>query len=77
MLAEELGHHYTTVGDIIDQKESENRKQERRARIWAYHEMISLSDLVDCYHSRYQNEYEVAEERFDNISKGGLQYGTF
>ena len=23
------------------------------------------------------NEYEVAEERFDNISKGGLQYGTF
>ena len=39
--------------------------------------MISLSDLVDCYHSRYQNEYEVAEERFDNISKGGLQYGTF
>ena len=28
VLAEELGHHYTTVGDIIDQKESENRKQE-------------------------------------------------
>ena len=28
--------------------------------------------LVDCYHSRYQNKYEVAEERFDNISKGGL-----
>lgn len=77
VLAEELGHHYTTVWDIIDQKESENRKQERRARILAYHEMISLSDLVDCYHSRYQNKYEVAEERFDNISKGGLQYGTF
>ena len=61
VLAEELGHHYTTVGDIIDQKESENRKQERRARVWAYHEMISLSDLVDCYHSRCQNQYEVAE----------------
>ena len=28
VLAEELGHHYTTVGDIIDKKESENRKQE-------------------------------------------------
>ena len=26
VLAEELGHHYTTIGDIIDQKESENRK---------------------------------------------------
>ena len=68
VLAEELGHHYTTVGDIIDQKESENRKQERRARIWAYHEMISLSDLVDCYHSRYQNKYEVAEERYSIFS---------
>lgn len=61
VLAEELGHHYTTVGDIIDQKKYENRKQERRARVWAYHEMISLSDLVDCYHSRCQNQYEVAE----------------
>ena len=26
VLAEELGHHYTTVGDIIDQTEVNNRK---------------------------------------------------
>lgn len=28
VLAEELGHHYTTVGDILDQSDIGNRKQE-------------------------------------------------
>lgn len=31
-LAEELGHYYTTTGDIIDQEDTSNRKQEYRAR---------------------------------------------
>lgn len=61
ILAEELGHHYTTVGDIINQTETENRKQERRARIWAYNKMISLSDLVNSYKGGCQNRYEIAE----------------
>ncbi len=30
VLAEELGHYYTTVGNILDQSKAENRKQERR-----------------------------------------------
>ena len=33
VLAEELGHYYTTVGDIMDQTDVSNRKQERRARV--------------------------------------------
>lgn len=61
VLAEELGHHYTTVGDIIDQNESENRKQERRARIWAYHKLFSLNDLIDSYKCGCQNQFEIAE----------------
>lgn len=32
-LAEELGHHHTTVGNIIDQEDSNSRKQERQASI--------------------------------------------
>ena len=32
ILAEELGHYYTTVGDITDQSKIENRKQELKAR---------------------------------------------
>ena len=35
VLAEELGHHYTSVGNIIDMDSSSNRKQERQARLWA------------------------------------------
>lgn len=35
VLAEELGHHHTTAGQIIDLDSVENRKQERMARLWA------------------------------------------
>ena len=40
VLAEELGHHYTSVGDIIDMENAQNRKQERQARLWAYNKLI-------------------------------------
>ena len=61
VLAEELGHHYTTVGDIMDQTDTTNRKQERRARIWAYHKLLSLNDLVDSYKCGCRNQFEIAE----------------
>lgn len=61
VLAEELGHHYTTVGNILDQSKVENRKQERRARLWAYKKMFGLVDLVSAYKYGCRNRYEVAE----------------
>lgn len=61
VLAEELGHHYTTVGDIMDQTDVSNRKQERRARIWAYHKLLSLDDLIDSYKFGCRNKFEIAE----------------
>lgn len=61
VLAEELGHHYTTVGDIMDQTDTTNRKQERRARIWAYHKLLSLDDLIDSYKCGCHNRFEIAE----------------
>lgn len=61
VLAEEMGHYYTTVGNIIDQSSTSNRKQERRARIWAYNYMISLSKIIDAYNAGCQNQYEIAE----------------
>ena len=36
VLAEELGHHLTAAGCILDQSVTANRKQELRGRIWAY-----------------------------------------
>lgn len=32
VLSEELGHHYTTVGNILDMNDTANRKQEQHAR---------------------------------------------
>lgn len=61
ILAEELGHHYTTYGNIIDQTSAGNRKQERRARIWAYKHVFKLADLIQAFSSGCQNRYEVAE----------------
>ena len=61
VLAEELGHHYTTVGNILDQSKTENRKQERRARLWAYRKMFDLIDLVSAYKHGCRNRYEIAE----------------
>ena len=46
VLAEELGHHYTSVGNIIDMEYTGNRKQERQARLWGYNRSIGLFGLI-------------------------------
>lgn len=61
VLAEELGHHYTAVGDIIDQSNAENRKQELRGRIWAYNKQVGLRGIIDAYLHNCQNLFETAE----------------
>lgn len=61
VLAEELGHHYTSVGNILDQSDPNNRKQEILARTWAYDGLIGLSRIIDAYKYGCQNRYEIAE----------------
>ena len=61
VLAEELGHHHTTVGNILDMESASNRKQERQARLWAYNKQIGLRGLISAYEHGCQNKYEVAE----------------
>lgn len=61
VLAEELGHYYTSVGNIINQTDVQNRKQELRARMWAYNEMIGLIGIIDAYKNGCRNSYEIAE----------------
>ena len=60
-LAEELGHHYTAVGDILDQSSVENRKQEMHGRILAYNRLVGLRGIIDAYIHHCQNAFEVAE----------------
>lgn len=61
VLAEELGHHYTSVGNILDLKIASNRKQERQARLWAYDKQIGLNGLIRAYEHGCKNRYEIAE----------------
>jgi len=61
VLAEELGHYHTTVGNILDQTSVENVKQERIARLWAYDKQIGLSGLVKCFEERCRNIHEMAD----------------
>lgn len=57
ILAEELGHHHTSVGDIINMSSFQNRKQERQARLWGYNKLIGLTGIIKAFkvgcHSRH------------------------
>lgn len=83
VLAEELGHHYTTVGDILDQSSVSNRKQELQARMWAYNKLIGLMGIIKSYEHGCQSYHEMAEyldvtEDFlrDALEKYRQKYGV-
>lgn len=61
VLAEELGHHHTSVGNILDMSDAGNRKQERQARMWGYNKLIGLSGLIKAYEAGCQDRFAVAE----------------
>ncbi|MBM7717244.1 Zn-dependent peptidase ImmA (M78 family) [Bacillus thermophilus] len=61
ILAEELGHYYTSAGNILDQSKVENRKQELKARSWAYEKLFPLQKIVQAHQSTVRNRYELAE----------------
>ena len=60
-LAEELGHHHTSVGNIIDMEDVSNRKQERQARFWGYNKLIGLTGIVRAFQAGCQSRHEVAD----------------
>lgn len=61
VLAEELGHHHTSVGNIIDMENVSNRKQERQARLWGYNKLIGLTGIIKAFEAGCQSVYETAE----------------
>ncbi|MCM2675513.1 ImmA/IrrE family metallo-endopeptidase [Alkalicoccobacillus plakortidis] len=60
ILAEELGHYHTSSGNILDQKKLINRKQEKKARNWAYKRLVPISKIIKAYNSGIKNNYELA-----------------
>ena len=61
VLAEELGHYFTTVGNILDQSDTNNKRQERKARIWGYDHLVKIEDLITALSEGCSNLFEVAE----------------
>ena len=61
VLAEEIGHHYTSSGNILDQTNVMNQKQEYRARLYGYNLKIGLTGLIRAYEAGCRNLYEMAE----------------
>lgn len=66
-LAEELGHHHATVGNILDQSSVSNVKQELKARAWAYTRAIALQDIISAYKKGCRTIAEISE--FLNVTE--------
>lgn len=84
ILAEELGHFHTSVGNILDQTDIRKRKQELRARQWGYERLIPLSAIVQAHEARVKGRYEIADyldvtEEFlqATIDRYRDKFGTF
>ena len=71
VLAEELGHHYKTYGNIIDLNNIDNLKQENKARNYAYDKLVGLSGLVKAYLKGCRNLSEIAE--YLNVTESFLR----
>ena len=76
ILAEELGHHFTSVGNILNLENQNNSKQEQIARAWAYKRMIGLESLIRCFERNCLTIYEMAEylDVTEDFLKDSLDY---
>lgn len=72
VLAEELGHHYTSCGNIINLNDIKNAKQEYRARAVAYEKLLGLNKLIEAFTVESQSKFDfidylgVTESFFDD-----------
>lgn len=62
ILAEELGHHYTSYGNILDLDDIRNKKQEKRARNWAYEKYVGINKLINAFQKGIRTREELIEE---------------
>ncbi|MFP3809529.1 ImmA/IrrE family metallo-endopeptidase [Bacillus sp. SIMBA_005] len=83
-LAEELGHHFTTYGNILDQSKLINRKQELRAREWGYKLLFPLEKLIEAQKIGIRSRFELADylnvtEQFleDSLKRYKEKYGLY
>lgn len=60
VLAEEIGHYYTSHGVITDYSNIDNMKQEHKARRYAVKLVMPLEKLIECFEENiWGDEYEI------------------
>lgn len=79
IVAEEIGHYETSSGDILDQTNISNVKQERNARKWAYEKVITLPEILSAFRKGHKEIYDLAElfEVTEDFMRGCLKYYGF
>lgn len=61
ILAEEYGHAVMNVGDILDQTDLDNRKQEHKARLFSYDKLFGIEGIAKALMDGCRNRYEMAK----------------
>ena len=76
VLAEELEHYEVNVGDILNQNEVNNRRQERAARRRAYEKMVPLENILFAAQDGHGEIWNMAEylEVDEGFLKEALKY---
>lgn len=72
-LAEELGHHFTTFGDLVNSKDiTYVNKLEFKAKLWASNFLISDADFVQALDSCITNKFDLCD--YFNVTEETLDY---
>lgn len=89
ILSEELGHYFTTHGDLVEESQSNNDslikiKKENLAREWASNFLINNDEfvqaLLDCINTKYDMceyfnvNYEILDTKINSILKDERKY---
>ena len=61
ILAEEYAHFHLTSGDILDQRDMAKRKQEKKARKFAYELLLPFSELLSAFEQGITNIFDLAD----------------
>lgn len=61
VLAEELGHYEVNVGDILDQDNINNRRQERAARRRAYEKLLPVENILFAARDGHTELWDMAD----------------
>ena len=61
IIAEEIGHYKTSSGDILEQDNISNIKQELQARRWAYEKVLPLDLVMQAITNGLTEIYDLAE----------------